>query len=88
MKPYPRYKPTGLAWRPSVPEHWEMVKTRSFFGRLHFATTGAVAGRAPRHGALSRGVRLGNAPRFFSAAAALYGVWLLCPSLAAEPLAG
>ena len=32
MKPYPRYKPTGLAWRPSVPEHWEVVKTRSFFG--------------------------------------------------------
>ena len=30
MKPYPRYKPTGLAWLPSVPEHWEMVKNRSF----------------------------------------------------------
>ena len=24
MKPYPRYKPTGLAWPPSVPEHWEV----------------------------------------------------------------
>ena len=30
MKPYPRYKPTGLAWLPSVPEHWEVVKNRSF----------------------------------------------------------
>lgn len=30
MKPYPRYKPTGLAWLPSVPEHWEVVKNRLF----------------------------------------------------------
>ena len=30
MRPYPRYKPTGLAWLPSVPEHWEVVKNRSF----------------------------------------------------------
>jgi type I restriction enzyme S subunit len=30
VKPYPRYKPTGLAWLPSVPEHWEVVKNRSF----------------------------------------------------------
>ena len=28
MKPYPRYKPTGLAWLPSVPEHWEVRKLR------------------------------------------------------------
>ena len=24
MRPYPRYKPTGLAWLPSVPEHWDV----------------------------------------------------------------
>ena len=28
MKPYPSYKPTGLAWLPSVPEHWEIRKLR------------------------------------------------------------
>ncbi len=28
MKPYPRYKPTGLVWLPSVPEHWEVRKLR------------------------------------------------------------
>lgn len=28
MKPYPRYKSTGLPWLPSVPEHWEVVKLR------------------------------------------------------------
>ena len=31
MKPYPRYKPTGLAWLPSVPDHWEVTKIRSLF---------------------------------------------------------
>ena len=31
MKPYPRYKPTGLPWLPSVPEHWEVKKIRSCF---------------------------------------------------------
>ena len=31
MKPYPRYKPTGLAWLPSVPEHWEATKIRTIF---------------------------------------------------------
>jgi type I restriction enzyme S subunit len=28
MKPYPRYKPTGIPWLPSVPEHWEVRKLR------------------------------------------------------------
>ena len=28
MKPYPRYKPTGLAWLPSVPEHWDVRKAK------------------------------------------------------------
>ena len=31
MKPYPRYKPTGLAWLPSVPEHWEVTKIKHLF---------------------------------------------------------
>lgn len=31
MKPYPRYKPTGLAWLPSVPEHWEIVPFKQLF---------------------------------------------------------
>ncbi len=31
MKPYPRYKPTGLAWLPSVPEHWEVEKGKHLF---------------------------------------------------------
>ena len=28
MRRYPRYKPTGLAWIPSVPEHWEVRKAK------------------------------------------------------------
>ena len=31
MRRYPRYKPTGLAWIPSVPEHWEATKIRTVF---------------------------------------------------------
>ncbi len=31
MKPYPRYKSTGLAWLPSVPEHWKVVPFKSLF---------------------------------------------------------
>ena len=31
MKPYPRYKPTGLAWLPSVPEHWETKRLKNLF---------------------------------------------------------
>ena len=31
MKPYPRYKPTGLAWLPSVPEHWEVKRLKNLF---------------------------------------------------------
>ena len=31
MKPYPHYKPTGLAWLPSVPEHWEVVPFKQLF---------------------------------------------------------
>lgn len=26
MKPYPAYKPTGLAWLPEVPREWEMLR--------------------------------------------------------------
>ena len=43
MKPYPRYKPTGLAWLPSVPEHWEVVK----IGRLFRLFLGKMLTNAP-----------------------------------------
>ena len=26
---YPKYKPTGIAWLPEVPEGWEMKKVKS-----------------------------------------------------------
>lgn len=25
MKPYPEYKPTGLAWLPEIPKHWDWI---------------------------------------------------------------
>ena len=31
MKPYPAYKPTGLAWLPEVPREWEMLHVRELF---------------------------------------------------------
>lgn len=31
MKPYPAYKPTGLAWLPEVPRGWEMLRLKSCF---------------------------------------------------------
>lgn len=29
MKPYPEYKPTGLAWLPEIPRHWKSAKLRN-----------------------------------------------------------
>ncbi len=29
MKPYPDYKPTGLAWLPEIPKHWKSAKLRN-----------------------------------------------------------
>lgn len=29
MKPYPEYKPTGLAWLPEIPRHWKCAKLRN-----------------------------------------------------------
>ena len=29
MKPYPEYKPTGLAWLPEIPKHWKSAKLRN-----------------------------------------------------------
>ena len=43
MKPYPRYKPTGLDWLPSVPEHWEVVK----IGRLFRLFLGKMLANSP-----------------------------------------
>ena len=31
MKPYPEYKPTGLAWLPEIPKHWKSAKLRELF---------------------------------------------------------
>ena len=31
MKPYPDYKPTGLAWLPEIPKHWKSAKIRELF---------------------------------------------------------
>ena len=31
MKPYPDYKPTGLAWLPEIPRHWKCAKIRELF---------------------------------------------------------
>lgn len=31
MKPYPHYKPTGLPWLPSIPEHWEIKRLKNLF---------------------------------------------------------
>ena len=31
MKPYPEYKPTGLAWLPEIPRHWKCAKIRELF---------------------------------------------------------
>ncbi len=31
MKRYERYKPTGIAWLPEIPEHWDCSKIKSHF---------------------------------------------------------
>ena len=31
LRPYPAYKPTGLAWLPEVPREWEIVRFKSLF---------------------------------------------------------
>ena len=31
LRPYPAYKPTGLAWLPEVPREWEMLHVRELF---------------------------------------------------------
>lgn len=31
MKPYPEYKPTGLAWLPEIPKHWKLVRAKQLF---------------------------------------------------------
>lgn len=31
MKPYPEYKPTGLAWLPEIPRYWKSAKIRELF---------------------------------------------------------
>lgn len=30
MKPYPEYKPTGLAWLPEIPKHWDVVPLAAY----------------------------------------------------------
>ena len=31
IKPYPKYKPSGIAWLGDIPQHWEVVKLNTFF---------------------------------------------------------
>ena len=31
MKPYPEYKPTGLAWLPEIPKHWKLARAKQLF---------------------------------------------------------
>jgi type I restriction enzyme, S subunit len=30
IKPYPSYKPSGIAWLGEIPQHWEVRKLKSF----------------------------------------------------------
>ena len=34
MKPYPAYKPTGLAWLPEVPQGWNMLRGKFLFTKM------------------------------------------------------
>ena len=57
MKPYPRYKPTGLAWLPSVPEHWEVVRGKQLFRPIdERSKTGSeqLLSVSERHGVVRR----------------------------------
>ena len=31
MKRYATYKPTGIAWLPQIPEHWNMFRGKRLF---------------------------------------------------------
>jgi len=31
MKPYPKYKPSGVEWLGDIPSHWEIIKTKYLF---------------------------------------------------------
>ncbi len=35
MKPYPEYKPTGLAWLPEIPKHWKLVRGKNLFKKAN-----------------------------------------------------
>ncbi len=57
MRPYPRYKPTGLAWLPSVPEHWEVVRGKQLFRPIdERSKTGSeqLLSVSERHGVVRR----------------------------------
>ena len=34
LRPYPAYKPTGLAWLPEVPREWEMLRGKFLFTKM------------------------------------------------------
>ena len=31
MKHYATYKPTGIAWLPQIPEHWNLVRGKNLY---------------------------------------------------------
>lgn len=35
MKPYPDYKPTGLAWLPEIPKRWKLVRGKNLFKKAN-----------------------------------------------------
>ena len=35
LKPYPAYKPTGLAWLPEVPQGWELCRGKFLFEKMN-----------------------------------------------------
>ena len=34
MKSYPTYKPTGIAWLPQLPEHWNLVRGKNLYQKM------------------------------------------------------
>ena len=31
LKPYPKYKPSGIAWLGDIPEHWKQMQLNKLF---------------------------------------------------------
>ena len=37
MKRYATYKPTGIAWLPQIPEHWNLVRGKNLYQKMQRA---------------------------------------------------